>query len=351
MSMCPSRPEDRQRDLSWAFGAYYYAHDCGNPYRRDETWRRHFGNIAERIVRSMEPATVLDAGCAMGILVEQLRERGVDAYGLDISPYAIEQMPDSVREHCWVASLTDPLPRRYDLVICIEVLEHLPAESASDAIGNLCAHTDDVLFSSSPVDFVEATHLNVRPPEYWAELFVDHGFYHDVDFDASFVLPWAARYRRARNPARCAVGPYERRLWHLPQSINRARDSLLAQHAALARLEAELDEQRSNAARSEHENATLISELRAQLDELRGQLSSAQEDKIAAAQHEEELSARLHTTEAHLVDLERELVEKSQEASVLQERCAVLTSTIESLRSSKAIRYATYLNRLKNLLR
>ncbi len=59
------------------YDAYYYATGCGQPYERNESWLRFFGGIADRIVSEIGPATVLDAGCALGFLVETLRERGV----------------------------------------------------------------------------------------------------------------------------------------------------------------------------------------------------------------------------------------------------------------------------------
>ena len=43
-----------------------------------------FDWIAERITRDINPKTVLDAGCAMGFLVEGLRARGVEAWGVDV---------------------------------------------------------------------------------------------------------------------------------------------------------------------------------------------------------------------------------------------------------------------------
>ena len=42
--------------------------------------------------------------------------------------------------------------------------------------------------------------MNVRPPEYWAEQFARQGFVRDVDFDASFITPWAVRFRRSAEP-------------------------------------------------------------------------------------------------------------------------------------------------------
>jgi SAM-dependent methyltransferase len=201
------------RDYASLYDAYYYAHDCGRPYQRDKLWLDQFDNIAGHIVAGIGPRTVLDAGCAMGFLVEGLRKRGVECYGVDISDYAIANVHESVRPYCWVGSICDPFPQKYDLIVCIEILEHMPPSEAQTAIANLCRHTDDVLFSSTPFDYKEVTHLNVQPPEHWAELFARQGFLRDVDFDATFIVPWAVRFRRKADALPRAVRDYERRFW------------------------------------------------------------------------------------------------------------------------------------------
>jgi hypothetical protein len=114
-----------------------------------------------------------------------------------------------------VGLVTDPFPQKYDLVTCIEVLEHLPLVESELAVENLCRHTDDILFSSTPFDYKEATHFNVQPPEYWGELFARQGFFRDVDFDASFITPWAVRFRRRKDPLHRIVREYERKFWLL----------------------------------------------------------------------------------------------------------------------------------------
>lgn len=197
------------------FNAWYYQTGCGSPYQRNDHWLSIFGDLADRIIAEIGPRSVLDAGCALGMLVEQLRARGVDAEGIDISDYAIAQADESVRPYVRVGSITEPFNRRYDLIVCIEVLEHMPRADAEAAIANMCAWSDDILFSSSPHDHKEPTHFNVNPPEYWAERFACHGFFRDVDFDASFIAPWAARFRRRNDPLHRIVRDYERRFWEL----------------------------------------------------------------------------------------------------------------------------------------
>lgn len=72
--------------------------------------------------------TALDVGCGDGARYgSRIRESGVDIHGVDISEVAVE----AARERgidAQVASLADPLPfenASFDLVICLEVLEHL----------------------------------------------------------------------------------------------------------------------------------------------------------------------------------------------------------------------------------
>jgi SAM-dependent methyltransferase len=201
----PGDPVDDNR-----FGAFYYAHSCGRPYRRDAEWMAFFGGIADRIVEGIAPQRVLDAGCAFGLLVEALRTRGVDASGVDLSAYAIGRVDERVRAFCRRASITEEFQERYDLIVCIEVLEHMPSADAEAAISNMCRHSDDILVSSTPSDHGEPTHINVHPPEHWAELFARHDFHRDTEYDATFITEWAVRFRRRREPVYRVIRGYER---------------------------------------------------------------------------------------------------------------------------------------------
>jgi SAM-dependent methyltransferase len=216
------------------FDAYYYRYCCGGGCQRDRSWLAFFGGVADRIVGDVQPRRVLDAGCAFGFLVEALRERGVEAMGMDISAYAIGNVHPSIRSYCRQGSITENLDADYDLIVTIEVLEHMPQADAERAIANMCTHTADILFSSSPLDHRELTHVNVQPPEYWAEQFARHGFYRDVDFDASFITPWAVRFRKRDAPVHRIVREYERRFAALAIERNEIRKHALELQTELA---------------------------------------------------------------------------------------------------------------------
>jgi SAM-dependent methyltransferase len=217
-------PADHER---FTFGEYYYAHDCGIPYERNEHWSAFFGEIADRLVVALDPKSVLDAGCAIGMLVEALRARDVEAYGIDVSEWAIENMPDEVRQYCRQGSLAAPIEGHYDLVTCIEVIEHIPQPDDIRAVEQLCRVADRILLSSSPHDYSEPTHVNVRPPEDWAALFARQGFVHDVDFDASFLTPWAVLFRRSDDTLPEVVRRYERSLVRTREEITQLRTRAL----------------------------------------------------------------------------------------------------------------------------
>ena len=193
------------RDASWSladrYDAAYYATGLGEPYHRgNPAWRIFFGRVADMIVAGLAPRTALDVGCGIGFLVEELRARGVDARGIDVSEYAISQVPPALRRYCSVGSITDPIERDHDVVVCIEVLEHLPEAVAAEAVARLTERTDDVIFSSSPDDFSEPTHVNVQPEAYWVELFAARGFSPRDELDTSLIAPHAQHFRRDGAP-------------------------------------------------------------------------------------------------------------------------------------------------------
>ena len=68
----------------------YYQTHCGEEYERGNGWEEVFACYAQRIIREICPHSVLDVGCAKGFLVEALRDQGLEAFGIDISEYAVQ---------------------------------------------------------------------------------------------------------------------------------------------------------------------------------------------------------------------------------------------------------------------
>jgi SAM-dependent methyltransferase len=274
------------------YGESYFAEGLGEPYTRaNPTWARFFGGIADFIVAEFSLRTVLDVGCAIGFLVEALRDRGVDARGIDISDYAIAQVPEALKAYCTLGSVTDELDGRYDLITCIEVLEHLSPEGAEEAVENLARHTDRILFSSTPYDHAEPTHASVRPPDAWVRLFAAHGFLPAPVLGTLAISPQAMVLERGGPDPAERLAEYETLRCEIARELSertRAVESLEADlwqagaapaHAALAIEQVPDDAKRTAAARAlenrlrwaeieTRRHASRARELEAQLEEV-----------------------------------------------------------------------------------
>ncbi len=90
----------------------------------EETCKALFDTIADSIIQEFHPTSVLDAGCGKGHLVNALRERSVEAWGIDTSELSIQNALLDSHPFCQVRSILEPFPLpRYDLIICIDTIE------------------------------------------------------------------------------------------------------------------------------------------------------------------------------------------------------------------------------------
>lgn len=120
------------------FGELYFdgPRDYGyGGYKYDGRWKpvatdiiQHFGLASG--------ARVLDVGCAKGFLVHELVMQGIDAYGLDISTYAVRNChPDVVgRIHVGNAIELPFADDTFDCVIAIDVVHNLKRDLAGVAL-------------------------------------------------------------------------------------------------------------------------------------------------------------------------------------------------------------------------
>ena len=122
----------------------------------------------------------VDYGCAKGFLVHALRILGCDAYGEDISEYAIENCHPNVREY-----ISLPNDKFYDLLICKDVLEHIEVEDIPSVLTHFKKKSNQFFFTIPLGDNdrfrireyeVDITHVTKKDEEWWINMFEDHGF-------------------------------------------------------------------------------------------------------------------------------------------------------------------------------
>lgn len=108
-------------------------HDSRNPVLR--ALLGHFTRTLCRVVGELRPRTVFDVGCGEGYMLEALRGSGLSAelVGVDLNPDAIA----AARARLGDAALLEvgdarqiAGDRRFDVVLMLEVLEHLEDPAA-----------------------------------------------------------------------------------------------------------------------------------------------------------------------------------------------------------------------------
>jgi 2-polyprenyl-6-hydroxyphenyl methylase/3-demethylubiquinone-9 3-methyltransferase len=96
---------------------------------------------------TLQGKRVLDVGCGGGILAESMARRGADVLGIDLAgkPLKVAQLhaietaaPRVEYREVAVEALAEEMPGRFDVVTCMEMLEHVPdPESAVAACATL----------------------------------------------------------------------------------------------------------------------------------------------------------------------------------------------------------------------
>lgn len=114
---------DGPRD--YGYGGYHY----------DGRWKPVATDIIQHFGLS-QGARVLDVGCAKGYLVRELVDQGIDAFGVDISPYAVENCHPDVVGRVHVGNVVDLsfADGAFDCVLAIDVVHNLSRNLAGVAL-------------------------------------------------------------------------------------------------------------------------------------------------------------------------------------------------------------------------
>ena len=153
--------------------------------------------ILSRLFGRFRPKSVLDVGCGIGTWLATALDLGVaDVVGIegDWLDRKLARIPEHLITTFDLERKFD-LGRTFDLVICLEVAEHLSAASATQFVKSLTDHARVILFSAAIPFQGGHHHVNEQFPDYWSNLFRASG-YQAVDFirqsiwDDSSVLWW-----------------------------------------------------------------------------------------------------------------------------------------------------------------
>lgn len=147
--------------------------------------------MAHKLIKHLglkEGDRVLDFGCAKGFLVKALRILDVDAFGCDISSYAMHKVDPEVRHVCRLMSDVADIPfgHKFDWIISKDVLEHIEekgidiflkeAHKIADRMFHVIPLADKRGKLIIPEYELDKTHILKKDLEWWTNKFESMGW-------------------------------------------------------------------------------------------------------------------------------------------------------------------------------
>jgi SAM-dependent methyltransferase len=157
---------------------------------------------AKEIIDRFSIKSVLCLGCGKGFFVKAFRKHGVDAYGVDLSEYAIRNCPSDIQDYLFQGDICDLSyfkAEQFEMVTAINVLEHIAVPDLYLAMDELirvsrfyvllCVKTskEPYLGESATMISGDKSHVSIYPKDWWNHAFESRGL--QLISDEHFIYP------------------------------------------------------------------------------------------------------------------------------------------------------------------
>ena len=144
--------------------------------------------IVPYIFDLFKPQSVVDVGCGLGTFLHVFKQQGVNrVIGIDGSWVNLADLYIDKSEFIQIDLESKfNLEQQFDLVLSLEVIEHLSYESAKTAINNLVSLGKVIIFSAAIPYQGGQNHLNEKEFKFWQKCFLDHGYHFYDAFRSHF---------------------------------------------------------------------------------------------------------------------------------------------------------------------
>jgi ADP-heptose:LPS heptosyltransferase len=176
------------------FDADYFEHGLKSNWRQGYHWR-DFGPLFRETAQFLcsmfpEARTFFDAGCAKGFLVRALREAGLEAWGCDLSAWAIYNAEAAARLYLECAPAESiAWPRDFDVLVAFHLLPQMTEQQAMMFLEQARPHVTAALVAVIPVfeneqmaesEPGDSAHITRRSRGWWHERILAAGWRQDA---------------------------------------------------------------------------------------------------------------------------------------------------------------------------
>lgn len=165
-------------------------------YQNRDYHPTHSGNLWPILMEEIPFEKALDVGCGEAQGIKTARDAGKDAWGVDIADLTNLWKKQGVQQYCNIAP-AHRLPYKdneFDMILCSEVMEHIPLEGIDDSLREIYrVGSDKFVFTiaMSP-DIQQKTtgigyHVTIQDKEWWFNRLETVGFH--IGFWGISIVP------------------------------------------------------------------------------------------------------------------------------------------------------------------
>lgn len=126
------------------------------------------------LIQTFDIKTAIDLGGGYGFCTQWMRQNGVQCVNVDGLEHNVKNavVPDSILHDLTTGPLQHP---NVDLVVCIEVVEHINPEYVDNLMKSLTLGKYVLMTHARPGQ-KGYHHVNCQPSEYWVDQFKKYGY-------------------------------------------------------------------------------------------------------------------------------------------------------------------------------
>ncbi len=145
-------------------------------YALQERYAEDYRLIAACLVDELDFDSVIDLGCANGLLLLPFHRAGKEVRGIELSANVMSYLPLELRKTVAIGDFSE-MGGRADLVCCVEMAEHLRPGRSEELVDKLTTLARKwIYFSAAPPGQGGRGHINCRPMTDWISWFEDRGW-------------------------------------------------------------------------------------------------------------------------------------------------------------------------------